>query len=264
MMIRTPIYSNLATSPAAEAGLAVADKMVPVPGAGDVPAVDGHVLLSLDELARVVESDRQELPVETRETLTETAQATGAAGAALVKTEAAREPVRDDYLTKVVKYVPGEVLVAFLGIVAAASAVGANSRDGALWAVFAMGIVATIGYYFLSSYRQEAENQAAPYFFLLAPLSFFVWAIAISGEMRELFNIGEKMSELVLIGGAFTIPFFDEVLTLVFTRYHSRIPQFMQIPALVAREKAQNLADAKTAESKTPDEPPDLNLLPTG
>jgi hypothetical protein len=246
-MIRTPIYSDLQKGPGDAATGPAPLNTVMVPGVGKVRAVDGNVILSGRDLATIVTSGAQDLPRETRETLAKGTGEPVAGGTATGQKEAAREPVRDDYLTKVVKYVPGEVLVAFLGIVAAASALDANSRDTALWIVFFMGLIATIGYYFLSSYHQETKNRAAPYFFVLAPVSFFVWVIAISGDMRELFSIGDRMSELILIGGAFAIPFLDEILTLVFTRFHKRIPRFMQIPALVVSEREQASAQAPGA-----------------
>ena len=125
-----------------------------------------------------------------------------------------RELTRDDYITKLIKYVPAEVVAAFTGLTAAAAAVG----DNAVWWIFAIGILATVGYYYRSAYKLPPTDRPRPYFYVLSVVAFVIWSLAVNESIRGLFDMDARVSEFFLVVGAFLIPFVDEMLTIFYPR----------------------------------------------
>jgi hypothetical protein len=138
--------------------------------------------------------------------------------------EPAREPTRDDYITKLLKYVPAEVTVAFTALIAAAAQAdqvndGANGNQNIVWIAFVIGLIATVGYFYRTAYPLPAEDKPRPYFYVLVLVSFVVWSLAVNESVRQIFNnMDERTSEFLLVAGAFLIPFVDEMLTILYPR----------------------------------------------
>jgi hypothetical protein len=141
--------------------------------------------------------------------------------------EPAREPTRDDYITKLLKYVPAEVTVAFTALVAAAAqadqATGGTTRNQTIvWIAFFIGLVATAGYFYRSAYKLPPDDKPRPYFYVLVLVSFVIWSLAVNESVRQIFNnMDERMAEFLLVAGAFLIPFVDEMLTMLYPRFQN-------------------------------------------
>jgi hypothetical protein len=144
--------------------------------------------------------------------------------AAAAADEPAREPTRDDYITKLLKYVPAEVTVAFTALIAAAAqadqvTVGTDGNQNIVWIAFVIGLVATAGYFYRSAYKLPREDQPRPYFYVLVLVSFVIWALAVNESVRQIFgNMDERTSEFLLVAGAILVPFVDEMLTILYPR----------------------------------------------
>jgi hypothetical protein len=138
--------------------------------------------------------------------------------------EPAREPTRDDYITKLLKYVPAEVTVAFTALIAAAAQAdqvngGPDGNQTIIWIAFVIGLIATVGYFYRTAYTLPPEDKPRPYFYVLVLLSFVVWSLAVNESVRQIFNdMDERTSEFLLVAGAFLIPFVDEMLTILYPR----------------------------------------------
>ena len=138
--------------------------------------------------------------------------------------EPAREPTRDDYITKLLKYVPAEVTVAFTALVAAAAQAdqatgGPDGNQTLVWIAFVIGLIATVGYFYRSAYNLPQEDKPRPYFYVLVLVSFVIWSLAVNESVRQIFNdMDERISEFLLVAGAFLIPFVDEMLTILLPR----------------------------------------------
>jgi len=138
--------------------------------------------------------------------------------------EPAREPTRDDYITKLLKYVPAEITVAFTALIAAAAQAdevngGPNGNQTIVWIAFVIGLIATVGYFYRSAYTLPPQDKPRPYFYVLVLLSFVVWSLAVNESVRQIFNnMDERTSEFLLVAGAFLIPFVDEMLTILYPK----------------------------------------------
>lgn len=123
---------------------------------------------------------------------------------------------RDNYLAKLVKYVPAPVIAIF---VPAWEALNTKNQQ---WFVFlAFGIVGTLGWLFLAHLAdKKATGRGTPaWFFILGVLSFGCWAIGTTDAGQQLtpilgVKIDDTWSWLILLTGAFFIPLADELLTI--------------------------------------------------
>ncbi len=127
----------------------------------------------------------------------------------------ARADEPDDYKTKLVKYIPGEVIIIFTPLVALATKVSSdvNTQNIAIWATGFLGLIATLGYFWIRSRKLPANERPAWFFYLLSLPAFFIWAIVVSEPARDSLNITNGWAEFLLGFGAFAIPFLDEVFT---------------------------------------------------
>ena len=138
--------------------------------------------------------------------------------------EQAREPTRDDYVTKLLKYVPAEVTVAFTALIAAAAQAdqatgGTTGSQTIVWIAFVIGLVTTVGYFYRSAHTLPPEDKPRPYFYVLVLVSFVIWSLAVNESVRQIFdNMDERTSEFLLVAGAVLIPFVDEMLTILYPR----------------------------------------------
>jgi len=121
----------------------------------------------------------------------------------------ARALTRDDVVTKIVKYVPGEVVAAF----AAIFALGASVGQWALWVSFVFGLIGTPGYFAIGAKKLRKQDQPRVYFYVLSVPAFLIWRLAVSPQVRDLLHVGNNLSEWLLFAGAFSIPFVDEAFT---------------------------------------------------
>lgn len=106
----------------------------------------------------------------------------------------------DGYFDRVIKYIPGDVVAAW---VAAAGIIPATAGPMTLWLVFAVGIVATAAWTWKQT--QEPGKPAAVTQILVATAAFLVWVFALGGPFAKQFGPPEGWYEpyqgsLVLIG----------------------------------------------------------------
>jgi hypothetical protein len=149
-------------------------------------------------------------PIYTKQPATPADTAPGASDAA------ARDTERDDYTTKLIKYVPGEVVAAFGALMALAANVSedpATKHTVVIIVFVAFAVFVTPIYFWLRSRSLASSNRPKLYFYFLSPLAFAIWAIAISDILRGAFHLNAGVSEFALAVGAFLIPLLDELLT---------------------------------------------------
>ncbi len=83
--------------------------------------------------------------------------------------------------------------------------------------IFLLGLVLTPLYFFLGARKIEGmENRPTWWFYLLSPLAFTIWTMAINNETRRALDRGEHTAELFLALGALLIPAVDEVCLMIF------------------------------------------------
>jgi hypothetical protein len=126
---------------------------------------------------------------------------------ALEGAEVANEAPKDGYVDRLLKYVPAEILAFFIPAAAAAKADRRLS-----WTVFAVGLVATIGYL-----RYHAEALPAPqrpplHFYALAAVAFVFWAMGSSEAVRELLKVSATTTEVLLGIAVLMLPLADWLL----------------------------------------------------
>jgi hypothetical protein len=122
---------------------------------------------------------------------------------------ATETPEEDDYSSKLVKYIPGEVIAFFVPAYALAAQV---PELWARWLVLVLCVLGTVGYLFA---RASKEKPPRWYFYVLALLSFLAWAMGTSKVATELFRINDPgvVSKLIVTAAVFLIPLADELLT---------------------------------------------------
>lgn len=114
----------------------------------------------------------------------------------------------DDYLAKLAKYVPAEVVSLFVTLVAL------TGDDKTLLLVWTgVGLVATPLWFLFLARRQATNQQPRAYFYALATLAFAVWALGTTPALGDLFNLTDPISAAVLVLGVFFIPLIDGLLS---------------------------------------------------
>ena len=90
-----------------------------------------------------------------------------------------RGPAGENYATRVAKYIPGEVLAAYVAMQSFAAGITAAPRTLAAvaWAVFAIGLACTPLYLA----RQARPGQPVRLHLSLSTIAFCVWAYALGG-----------------------------------------------------------------------------------
>jgi hypothetical protein len=113
----------------------------------------------------------------------------------------------DDYLSKLVKYIPGEVLAIFTPI---AAFLGTDK-----WQVLVMwsfGAIGVVGWLYLNAQKVPAR-QRRPYAYGLGLIAFVGWAIGVSAPVRHLlWGLSDDWGGIILFGAAFLIPILDGAL----------------------------------------------------
>jgi len=125
----------------------------------------------------------------------------------------ASRPARkaDDLQTKLVKYVPAEVVTVSAGGFAAF-----NPAGNWIWFGLALGAVANVLYLFVAAF-QSTEKVALPrwYFYVLSVAAFVVWAIATISPIQGVMHLTAEKASFILVAGAFGIPLLDSFFGVV-------------------------------------------------
>lgn len=113
-------------------------------------------------------------------------------------------PAPDKYLEKLAKYIPGEATAFY--VTAYPLAKGLIAQE----IVLAVGVAVAILVYLAGANRAQLPRW---WFWLLAPASFFAWAIGTSSVEKDLFGLEESVGQVALLAAALIIPLFDEAFT---------------------------------------------------
>ena len=114
----------------------------------------------------------------------------------------------DDYLAKLVKYVPAEVIAFFTPI---AAFVGADK--GPLVAITVAAAVGTIFWTYVAARSVPPAQRPRWYSYVLALVAFGVWAITISTGLRDLIGLSEVWSGVVLGVTVLFVPGIDLLIS---------------------------------------------------
>lgn len=120
---------------------------------------------------------------------------TGAAAGAPVGAPQA-PPTIDDYVTRLMKYIPSEIVGLYLAMRAVVPADGKHYP--ALWAVFAISAV-LVPIYIWAATRRETDQKPLWIQVLLATIAFPVWAFAIGEPFSHLTWYQGWVATLLLI-----------------------------------------------------------------
>jgi uncharacterized membrane protein YphA (DoxX/SURF4 family) len=112
------------------------------------------------------------------------------------------DPPPDGYRDKIAKYVPAETLAFFVPIAAQAT------TDGTRRLILVVGAFGTVLYLFLG-------RKSRPYFYVLALIAYFAWALGTSDFGAELFGLDDNLSRIILAIAVFLIPGIDEAITKI-------------------------------------------------
>ena len=113
----------------------------------------------------------------------------------------------DSYTDKLAKFIPGEIVAFF----APAAALVAD-RTPLLITAAIIGLLATPAYLWRSARDLEENKKPRWYFYLLASISFAVWAMATS-KLGTLIGLDSIGSSFILGVTVFAVPFLDDMLT---------------------------------------------------
>lgn len=143
-------------------------------------------------------------PAEERRRASEAA----AADPPALQAEAVSMPVKDDYTSKIAKYVPGEVVSVSIAGFAAFDPTGAW-----VWVGLVLGILANLLYLFGTTGSLQAASRPRVYFYVLSCLAFVFWAAATIPQVRDTFGLGdagdEDKASYLLVAAAFLLPALD-------------------------------------------------------
>lgn len=90
----------------------------------------------------------------------------------------------DDYASRIVKYIPADVVALYIGLVGLVPADYEN-RQTTLWAVFAVGVIVTPIYLLRVTKDPVTKKPLIPQVFI-GTLAFAIWAFALGGPFAEL------------------------------------------------------------------------------
>lgn len=123
------------------------------------------------------------------------------------------QPEQADSLpTKLVKYVPAEVVA-----VSAAGFAAFNPTGDWIWFGVALGAVANVLYLFVTAQSAgSAALRPRSYFYLLSAGAFVVWAIATITSIRTAMHLNSAKADFILFAGAFGIPLLDSLFGVLY------------------------------------------------
>lgn len=116
------------------------------------------------------------------------------------------QPAQDTIPTKLVKYVPVEVVS-----VSAAGFAAFNPTGNWIWFGLTAGAVVNVLYLFAAAVKGLGDGTPRPrlYFYALSALAFVVWAIATIGPVQNAMHLSVDKAAYILVAGAFGIPLLD-------------------------------------------------------
>lgn len=132
--------------------------------------------------------------------------AQGAPHAARAGSTAAKDTVP----TKLVKYVPVEVVTIAAGGFAAFKPTG-----NWLWGSLAAAAVVNVLYLFTTAAADPKVPRPRFYFYLLSGLAVVVWAIATIKPVQVAMHLTTDKAAYILVAGTFAIPLLDSFFTVV-------------------------------------------------
>ena len=111
--------------------------------------------------------------------------------------EAAAAPEEDKYLDRVIKYIPSEIVGAWISLTGIIAGAAAGPTEVVLWIVFAIGVILTPIY----MWRQTTEpgKPVATTQIVISAISFIVWVFAIGGPFEGLTFYQPWLGSVVLI-----------------------------------------------------------------
>jgi hypothetical protein len=119
----------------------------------------------------------------------------------------------DDYPTKLVKYVPAEVVSFFL---VATSVFG--DRQPILVATLIACLAGTPLYLYVASRHLVPLNRPPAYYYVLALIAFAAWAVGTSTAVDGLLRMDKALGQFLLLLTVFLIPGIDTLLHNWLTR----------------------------------------------
>jgi hypothetical protein len=148
-----------------------------------------------------------------RRDLREQAEAKVAEGAHAPAAKHGSTHAKDTVPTKLVKYVPAEVVTVTAGGFAAF-----NPTGDWLWATLAAAALVNVVYLFTTAATAGPKTPRPRfYFYLLSALALGVWAIATIQPVRTATHLTADKAAYLLVAGTFAIPLLDSFFTVIAT-----------------------------------------------
>lgn len=154
----------------------------------------------------------------------------------MIRTVVNRDDYADGYASKLVKYIPAEVLAAFVPLVALASKIGGRHSPW-VWVTIGIGTIGVVGYFrwqatdgleaqllavhgpgtanpwHKEKLEEEMEKrQPYSYFYGLALVAFGAWALAIAAPVRDAVGLEAAKAEYIVAAVTFLLPLADATL----------------------------------------------------
>lgn len=140
-----------------------------------------------------------------------------AKGAVTPPASGSQLPQPDSLQTKLVKYVPAEVVS-----VSAAGFAAFNPTGDWIWFGLALGALANVLYLFASAV-QAGPKVPRPrwYFYFLSIVAFVIWAIATTASIQHSMHLTEAKASFILVAGAFGVPLLDTLFGVLSVSFRS-------------------------------------------
>lgn len=131
----------------------------------------------------------------------------GPAYAPLEGDQSGNSSSKDDYQTRLVKYIPGESLAFYgpLSSMVAESAAAISVTTG-------IGLIGTILYLRQSTRHLKDPDKPLPHYYVLSGIAFLVWALCINSPLATLLGISSIWKNVILACTVFLFPLIDDEL----------------------------------------------------
>jgi hypothetical protein len=171
----------------------------------DSPQVQAHYLAEAPaNLGLVAPRARRTLRVKAE-------QAVAASPPALAAADQSKDTQpKDTVPTKLIKYVPAEVVTVTAGGFAAF-----NPSGDWIWASLAFGALVNVLYLFTTTASDSKAPRPRIYFYPLSALAYVVWAIATIASVQKAMSLTTDKAAYILVVGTFAIPLLDSFFTVV-------------------------------------------------
>jgi hypothetical protein len=140
-----------------------------------------------------------------------------------VKRQAVNLPTQDDYVAKLAKYVPGEVVAVSLAGFAAF-----NPTGRWVWAALVGAVAINLIYLAAAAVKLPAGSRPRAYFYVLSGVALVFWAVATIPQVRDKFGLGgqdgQDKASYILVFAAFGIPLVDTLFASLEVRVKGDAP----------------------------------------